>query len=29
MFKENEAKRAHAEPTKKVIWQGSTSDVIP
>ena len=29
MFKENEAKRAHAEPTKKVILQDSTTDIIP
>ena len=29
MFKENEAKSTHAEPTNKVIWQGSTIDVIP
>ena len=26
MFKENEAKCAHAEPTKKVILQVSTTD---
>ena len=29
MFKENKAKSAHAEPTNKVIWQGSTINVIP
>ena len=29
MFKENKAKSIHAEPTNKVIWQGSMIDVIP
>ena len=29
MFKENEAKSAHAEPANKLIWQGSTIDVKP
>ena len=29
MFKENETKSADAEPTNKVIWQGSTIDIIP
>ena len=28
MLKQNKAKSAHAE-TYKVIWQGSTTDVIP
>ena len=29
MFKENEAKSADAEPTNKMIWHGSMTDIIP